>query len=55
MSDLSHCFCRKCREPEYACECFDPDIIESVLTLRAKGKEIPKDHPFFDDLNLKND
>jgi len=25
MSDMSHCWCKTCRQPEYACECDDED------------------------------
>jgi hypothetical protein len=28
MSDASHPFCLKCEQPDYACECDDPDFLE---------------------------
>lgn len=25
MSDMSHCWCKTCKQPEYACDCDDED------------------------------
>jgi hypothetical protein len=41
MSDMSHCWCKTCRQPEYACECDDEDqdleerspVMKSMSTL----------------------
>jgi hypothetical protein len=46
MSDLSHEHCRKCRQPDYACDCEEPDFIEPALAYLMRGEEIPEHHPF---------
>ena len=46
MSDASHPHCRKCRQPDYACDCEDPDYVEPVVGLIMRGKPVPADHPF---------
>jgi hypothetical protein len=46
MSDASHPHCRKCRQPDYACDCDDPDYVEPVVSLIMRGKPVPVDHPF---------
>jgi hypothetical protein len=46
MSDLSHPHCKTCGEPDYACECDDPDLIEPALNFLMRGEEIPSAHPF---------
>jgi hypothetical protein len=38
MSDASIQFCRKCREPEYACECFEPALLPSLVSLLMAEK-----------------
>jgi hypothetical protein len=48
MSDLSHPHCRKCRQPDYACECDEPDMIEAAITWLLADESIPDDHPFLD-------
>jgi hypothetical protein len=48
MSDLSHWHFRKCRQPEYACECEDPDLVEPVVAIVMRNDVPPEDHPFFD-------
>ena len=48
MSDLSMRHCRKCREPEYACDCDDPDLMDSITNYIGRNEKVPADHPFFD-------
>lgn len=48
MSDLSHAHCKKCRQPDYCCDCDEPDMIESVTNIVMRKEKPPKDHPFFD-------
>jgi hypothetical protein len=47
MSDLSMPHCKRCGEPEYACECGDDyERVEPALSWLMRGEEIPPDHPF---------
>jgi hypothetical protein len=48
MSDLSHWHCKKCRQPDYACECEDADLVELALASIMRSEVPPEDHPFFD-------
>jgi hypothetical protein len=36
MSDASHPHCLKCGQPNYACECDDPDFMEPPLDERVE-------------------
>jgi hypothetical protein len=39
MSDMSYRWCKRCKQPEYACECEDPDLEqESPVSRRLQGK-----------------
>lgn len=47
MSDLSMPHCKRCGEPEYACECGDDyERVEPAINALLSGKKIPADHPF---------
>lgn len=46
MSDLSHPHCKKCQQPDYACDCEHPDYVEPALNFLLRHEEIPKTHPF---------
>jgi hypothetical protein len=48
MSDFSHCFCRKCRQPEYACGCEEPDLLPPAIDYVVRGEAPPPDHPWLD-------
>ena len=54
MSDLSCPHCRRCRQPDYACQCEAPEWMDSVVNILMggitdhDGKQPPRDHPFFD-------
>lgn len=34
MSDMSYRWCRTCKQPEYACDCEDPDMEEQSPVAR---------------------
>lgn len=46
MSDLSHHWCKRCRNPEYACECDGMDMVEAPINFLMRNENIPDDHPF---------
>jgi hypothetical protein len=35
---LSSRWCKLCVQPEYACDCADPDLMDSVLNKRSRGE-----------------
>lgn len=43
MSDASHRWCSKCNQPEYACDCDDPELTPSLVSLLMDPKADPKD------------
>lgn len=43
MSDASHQFCRKCRQPEYICDCPHPDFLPSLVSLLMDPEADPKE------------
>jgi hypothetical protein len=48
MSDFSHWFCRKCRQPEYACDCEKPDLVKPMIDYVLRKEIPPQDHPWLD-------
>jgi hypothetical protein len=48
MSDLSHSFCKRCRQPLYCCDCEHGEPVESVVNFMIRKEPVPDDHPFFD-------
>jgi hypothetical protein len=48
MSDFSSWFCRRCRQPVYACNCEDPDFIAPMIDYVIRGEVPPHDHPWLD-------
>lgn len=49
MSDFSSCFCRKCRQPDYACECAEPDLVPPMMDYVLRKEAPPPDHPWLDE------
>jgi hypothetical protein len=47
MSDLSRPHCKKCGQPDYACDCGDEyEEVEPAINWVLRNEEIPMDHPF---------
>jgi hypothetical protein len=51
MSDFSICFCRRCRQPDFACECEEPDLVEPMINYVLRKELPPADHPWFDNFD----
>jgi hypothetical protein len=45
MTDFSHWHCCKCRQPEYACSCEEPDLVAPMIDYILRKEKPPPDHP----------